>query len=114
MSDSNNTERRPNRSKSNRDGQSGGGKRSYRDRDSDHSQSKRQRIFFKRKICRFCNGSVKINYKDADVLRRFTTERGKIIPRRITGTCAKHQRRLAKAIKRARVLALLPFVEKFR
>jgi small subunit ribosomal protein S18 len=114
MSDSNNVEKKTGRTKMNKDNQSTGGKRSYKDRDSDHSQSKRQRIFFKRKICRFCTGSVKINYKDAEVLRRFTTERGKIIPRRITGTCAKHQRRLAKAIKRARVLALLPFVEKFR
>ncbi|MBN2532955.1 MAG: 30S ribosomal protein S18 [Spirochaetales bacterium] len=120
MSDSNNVEKKPNRIKSNKDKESFGGKKTYRDRDrdrdrdGDHMQSKRQRIFFKRKICRFCNGSVKINYKDADILRRFTTERGKIIPRRITGTCAKHQRRLAKAIKRARILALLPFVEKFR
>lgn len=114
MSDSNNVEKQTSRGKSNKNKESSGSKKSYRDRDSDRGQSKRQRIFFKRKICRFCNGSVKINYKDAEILRRFTTERGKIIPRRITGTCAKHQRRLAKAIKRARVLALLPFVEKYR
>ena len=49
------------------------------------------------------------DYKDAARLRRFTTERGKILPRRITGTCARHQRKLTLAIKRARVLALLPF-----
>ena len=114
MSDSNNVEKKTSRTKTSKDKESSGGKKTYRDRDTNHGQSKRQRIFFKRKICRFCNGSVKINYKDAEILRRFTTERGKIIPRRITGTCAKHQRRLAKAIKRARVLALLPFVEKFR
>lgn len=118
MSDSNNVEKKTNRVKTNKDKESSGSKKTYKDRDRDrdtnHSQSKRQKIFFKRKICRFCNGSVKINYKDTEILRRFTTERGKIIPRRITGTCAKHQRRLAKAIKRARVLALLPFVEKFR
>ena len=82
--------------------------------DRDRSQSRRGMMFFKRKICRFCKGKVKINFKDAETLRRFTTERGKIIPSRITGTCAKHQRQLARAIKRARVLALLPFVEKFK
>ena len=53
---------------------------------------------------------AKIDYKDADALRRYTTERGKILPRRITGTCAKHQRELAKAIKRARSICLLPYV----
>ncbi|MDR2467658.1 MAG: 30S ribosomal protein S18 [Spirochaetaceae bacterium] len=66
--------------------------------------------FFKKKVCRFCTQKLKIDYKDADVLRRFITERGKILPRRITGTCAKHQRAVAEAIKRARILALLPFV----
>jgi len=72
----------------------------------------RYRPFFKRKVCKFCTQKVALSYRDADMLRRFTTERGKILPRRITGTCAKHQRRLAKAIKRARVLALLPYVSK--
>lgn len=70
------------------------------------------RPFFKRKVCKFCTKKLPIIYRDADALRRFITERGKILPRRITGTCPKHQRRLAKAIKQARVLALLPFVEK--
>ena len=68
------------------------------------------KVFFKKKICRFCVHKLKIDYKDADTLRRFITERGKIHPRRITGTCAKHQRALAAAIKQARMLALLPFV----
>lgn len=68
------------------------------------------KVFFKKKICRFCTQKLKIDYKDADMLRKFITERGKILPRRITGTCAKHQRFLAKAIKRARIIALLPFV----
>ena len=68
------------------------------------------KIFFKKKICKFCMQKLKIDYKDADTLRRFITERGKILPRRITGTCAKHQRSLALAIKRARMIALLPFV----
>ena len=66
--------------------------------------------FFRKKACRFCANKAKIDYKDADGLRRFTTERGKILPRRITGTCAKHQRELALAIKRARAICLLPFV----
>ena len=68
------------------------------------------KTFFKKKICRFCVQKLKIDYKDADTLRRFITERGKILPRRITGTCAKHQRALALAIKRTRIIALLPFV----
>ncbi len=66
--------------------------------------------FFRKKVCRFCANKVKIDYKDPDALRRFTTERGKILPRRITGTCAKHQRALALEIKRARAICLLPFV----
>lgn len=67
--------------------------------------------FFRKKVCRFCVQKMTIDYKDADTLRRyFTTERGKILPRRLTGTCAKHQRRLALAIKRARAICLLPFV----
>ncbi|MDR0636202.1 MAG: 30S ribosomal protein S18 [Treponema sp.] len=68
------------------------------------------KVFFKKKVCKFCLQKFKIDYKDADTLRRSITERGKILPRRITGTCAKHQRALALAIKRARILALLPFV----
>jgi small subunit ribosomal protein S18 len=68
------------------------------------------KVFFKKKVCKFCTQKLKIDYKDADVLRRFITERGKILPRRITGTCAKHQRSLAVSIKRARIIALLPFV----
>ena len=68
------------------------------------------KVFFKKKICKFCIQKLKTDYKDADTLRRFITERGKILPRRITGTCAKHQRALALAIKRARTIALLPFV----
>lgn len=68
------------------------------------------KTFFRKKVCRFCANKTKIDYKDADALRRYTTERGKILPRRITGTCAKHQRELSKAIKRARSISLLPFV----
>lgn len=78
-------------------------------RDGDGRGGK-SRVFFKKKVCKFCIQKLKIDYKDADTLRRFITERGKILPRRITGSCAKHQRALALAIKRARTIALLPFV----
>jgi small subunit ribosomal protein S18 len=65
----------------------------------------------KRRICAFCVEKVnKIDYKQHEVLRRYLTEHGRIRPRRQTGTCAKHQRSLALAVKRARHLALLPFV----
>lgn len=64
----------------------------------------------RRRLCAFCTDKIEvIDYKQPDLLRRFLTERGKIKPRRQTGTCAKHQRRLALAVKRARHLALLPF-----
>lgn len=64
----------------------------------------------RRKVCNFCLDKVaKIDYKDHEQLRRYLTDRGKIRPRRQTGTCAKHQRALAQSIKRARHLALLPF-----
>jgi len=67
-------------------------------------------IISKKKICKFCeNPNEKIDYKNYKMLRRFVTEQGKIIPSRITGTCAKHQRELTKAIKRARNIALLPY-----
>ena len=64
----------------------------------------------RRKVCSFCVDKVQeIDYKDAAKLRKFITERDKILPRRISGTCAKHQRQLTIAIKRARNVALLPF-----
>lgn len=64
----------------------------------------------KKKVCSFCVEKVEaIDYKDVPKLRRYTTERGKILPRRISGNCAKHQRQLTIAIKRARNIALLPF-----
>ncbi|MBW1788613.1 MAG: 30S ribosomal protein S18 [Deltaproteobacteria bacterium] len=69
-----------------------------------------RRNYHRRKICRFCaDASLLIDYKESKTLRYFVTERGKIIPRRISGNCAKHQRRLTLAIKRARYMALLPF-----
>ncbi|MBP8599467.1 MAG: 30S ribosomal protein S18 [Selenomonas sp.] len=64
----------------------------------------------RRKVCSFCVDKVEnIDYKDVAKLRRFVTERGKILPRRISGNCAKHQRQVTAAIKRARNIALLPF-----
>ncbi len=64
----------------------------------------------KRKVCSFCVDKVEhIDYKDAPRLRKFVSERGKILPRRISGSCARHQRALTAAVKRARVIALLPF-----
>lgn len=66
--------------------------------------------FGRKKVCRFCaDNNLKIDYKEASGLKLFVTERSKIIPRRISGNCAKHQREVAQAIKRSRLLALLPF-----
>jgi small subunit ribosomal protein S18 len=67
----------------------------------------------RRKLCRLCGDNIeRVDYKDIDLLRTFTTERGKIIPRRISGNCAKHQRQITVAIKRARNIALMPFIKK--
>jgi small subunit ribosomal protein S18 len=67
---------------------------------------------FKKKICIFCQDkNASVDYKRPDILERFITDRGKILPRRVTGTCSKHQRIVAREIKRARTIALLPFVE---
>jgi small subunit ribosomal protein S18 len=72
--------------------------------------NRRKRVFRRRKVCRFCaDTSIAIDYKDPRTLRFFTTERGKIIPRRVSGNCAKHQRKLTTAIKRARTIALMPY-----
>ncbi|MEE9614591.1 MAG: 30S ribosomal protein S18 [Thermodesulfobacteriota bacterium] len=69
-----------------------------------------RRSFHRKKVCRFCKEKdLKIDYKDAKALRPYLSERGKIVPRRISGTCAKHQRSLAIALKRARNLAIVPF-----
>jgi small subunit ribosomal protein S18 len=71
----------------------------------------KKKVYHRRKVCRFCaDASIVIDYKDPKMLKYFITERGKIIPRRISGTCAKHQRSLTAAIKRARTIALLPYV----
>lgn len=64
----------------------------------------------KKKICYLCAGKT-INYKDVDVLKKYVNEKGKILPRRVTGACAKHQRVIAEEIKKARMIALLPFTK---
>lgn len=67
----------------------------------------------RRKMCRLCGEKIEqLDYKDIELLKTFTTERGKIIPRRISGNCAKHQRQITVAIMRARNIALMPFVRK--
>ena len=72
--------------------------------------ARRKRSFQRRKVCVFCADSqMKIDYKDVKTLNHFITERGKILPRRISGNCAKHQRELTTAIKRSRNIALMPF-----
>lgn len=75
--------------------------------------SLQQKKFQRRKFCRFCSEKTEyIDYKNIKLLKGYLTERGKILPRRMTGTCAKHQRELTEAIKRARNIALLAFAEK--
>lgn len=69
-----------------------------------------KKLFSRKKVCRFCaDKELQIDYKEVKTLRNFVSERGKIIPRRIVGTCASHQRQLCEAIKRARHIALLPY-----
>jgi len=88
-------------------GSSGGGRGRPRGREE---RGQRGRRPARRKVCRFCaEKGIRIDYKDTRVLGNFITDRGKIIPSRITGNCARHQRRLTTAIKRARTVALLPF-----
>jgi small subunit ribosomal protein S18 len=98
------------RDRQDQEGDSEGGRMPGRDRFKDGRP--RFRPFFRRKVCKFCTRKIALSYREVDTLRRFITERGKILPRRITGTCPRHQRRLAKAIKQARSLAMLPFVER--
>ena len=65
----------------------------------------------RKKVCQFCADKAEtIDYKDVDKRKKYVTERGKILPKRITGTCAMHQREVTKAVKRARIVALLPYV----
>ena len=86
-----------------------GNKRYNRNNNDDDSMPRQRRI--KKKVCMFCaDKNLVIDYKDADKLKRFVSEKGKILPRRVTGLCAKHQREITVAIKRARHIALLPYI----
>jgi small subunit ribosomal protein S18 len=79
-------------------------------RDRDRGPRKFGRKPLKKKVCQFCTeDNVVIDYKNTSRLRKFISDRGKIYPRRHTGTCAKHQRQLTTAVKQARMIALLPF-----
>jgi small subunit ribosomal protein S18 len=80
-------------------------------RDGGERGARRGKVYFKKKICKFTVHKWPCDWKRTDILQKFITERGKILPRRITGTSAKFQRKLAKQVKIARVLALLPFVK---
>jgi small subunit ribosomal protein S18 len=80
-----------------------------RSRDARGRRERVRRFIAKPKVCAFCVEHIEIDYKDIPRLRKYISDRGKIEPRRRTGVCAKHQRRLALAIKRARFLALLPY-----
>jgi small subunit ribosomal protein S18 len=74
------------------------------------SQGPRKQYFRRRKVCKFCEEKIDVvDYKDVRLIGPFVSDRGKILPRRLTGTCSPHQRELAEAIKRARNIALLPF-----
>lgn len=75
-------------------------------------QRRRRAFVSRKKYCRFCaDSSIKIDYKDIRLLRYYISEKGKIVPKRISGTCSSHQRELSTAIKRARNIALLPFAQ---
>lgn len=78
---------------------------------ADASKIRRGGIRRRKKVCVFCGKDNVIDYKDVNKLKRYVSERGKILPRRITGNCAKHQRALTVAIKRARHVALMPYVQ---
>jgi small subunit ribosomal protein S18 len=88
----------------------GGGRDDRGDRGEGGDDAGGRRGFGRRKVCRFCaDKAAKVDYKDQGQMKYFLTERGKIIPRRISGNCAKHQRDVATAIKRGRMLAILPY-----
>jgi small subunit ribosomal protein S18 len=92
---------------------SGGGRpvsASQRPTGGDKAVAGKKQYFRRKKVCRFCVEKIDdLNYKDVKLLQSFVAERGKIVPRRVSGVCAPHQRRLSDAIKKARNIALLPF-----
>jgi len=99
----NNTEEQSNRSE----------KKEYKPRARSNRKFNKKRFHFKKKVCFFCkNEDVEIDYIDVGLMKRFVAESGKISPRRFTGTCAKHQRKLSAEIKKARQMALLKYTDK--
>jgi small subunit ribosomal protein S18 len=89
----------------------GGRGKSADKKTGEKGQGQRRTLFRRRKVCKFCADKIDdINYKDVKLIGPFVPERGKILPRRISGTCAMHQRKLQTAIKRARQIALIPYV----
>jgi small subunit ribosomal protein S18 len=94
-----------------RGGRGSGDRDRDRDKDKDKDKGGRRGFFRRRRVCKFCVEKIDyVNYKDVKLLAPFIPERGKIQPRRISGVCAKHQRALQTAIKRARQIALVPYV----
>ena len=94
-----------------RDSRGGGGRGGSKDKKDGEKGGRRGGFFRRRRVCKFCVEKIDyINYKDVKVLAPFIPERGKIQPRRISGVCATHQRALQTAIKRARQIALVPYV----
>jgi small subunit ribosomal protein S18 len=92
-----------------RDSKGGGDRGDRGDRDGEEKRGGRG--FARRKVCRFCaDKKIIVDFKDQSTLKYFVTERGKIIPRRISGNCSKHQRAIAKAVKQSRGLALIPYL----
>jgi small subunit ribosomal protein S18 len=80
------------------------------EKDADLEQESGRKKAARRRPCKFCTDeNLKIDYKDAGLLKYFITDRGKLVPRRLTGNCAKHQREIARAVARARMIALMPF-----
>ena len=91
-------------------GRGGRGGRGGDKKTGDKAQGQRRTLFRRRKVCKFCADKIDyVDYKDVKLLSSFVPERGKVLPRRMFGTCAEHQRKLTLAIKRARNIALLPF-----
>ncbi len=104
------TSRKPEKSAEQAAARGGERSRAGESRSSERRPSRRPRYPRRRKFCKFCaDTSLEIDHKNPDLLRQFVTERFKILPARVTGTCARHQRELTTAVKRARILALLPF-----
>ncbi len=97
-----------------RTGPGGGPRRGPGGRPGGRGEGGGRKFFRRKKVCKFCVEKIdSINYKDVRLLQQFVAERGKIVPRRLTGVCTPHQRRLSAAIKQARNIALLPFAARY-